>query len=324
MTQNHVFSLKRGPRPERSDQRQPYWAMATVYITSQPLAGATSSKALYRLLGTATGAVATVATVPNLVDAPELLCMAMALWVGPCLYLSLLYRQPQSYGFMLAGYTAAFIGFPVVSDPGTVFDIAIARVEEISLGIFCAALVSTVLLPRSVASTVAYRVESWIKDARGLARDVLLGHGNRSEFGAQQLKLATDAVEIDALSGHLPHDRVPDANTIRGLQMLRRHMMMLLPLLASIEDRIAGLGSLHESPAALKPLLECITHWLMSDVGEQQPGRGVARRGRGPAAEPECRRVLGPDCAGQSAATPARSHRHFQRLSCAQARHRRR
>jgi uncharacterized membrane protein YccC len=253
------------------DLPRPYWAMATVYITSQPLAGATSSKALYRLLGTAMGAVATVAMVPNLVDAPELLCMAMALWVGLCLYLSLLYRQPRSYGFMLAGYTAAFIGFPVVSDPGSVFDVALARVEEISLGIFCAALVSTVLLPRSVAPTVAYRVESWIKDARGLARDVLLGHGNNSELRTQQLKLATNAVEIDALSGHLPHDRVADANTIRGLQMLRRHMMMLQPLLASIEDRIAGLGGLRESPAALKPLLERITHWLMRDVGEQQP-----------------------------------------------------
>src|ERR1700744_6386662 len=68
----------------------PYWAMATVYITSQPLAGATSSKALYRVLGTVIGAVATVAMVPNLVDTPEVLCLAMALWVGLCLYLSLL------------------------------------------------------------------------------------------------------------------------------------------------------------------------------------------------------------------------------------------
>ena len=37
------------------DLPRPYWAMATVYITSQPLAGATSSKALYRILGTLAG-----------------------------------------------------------------------------------------------------------------------------------------------------------------------------------------------------------------------------------------------------------------------------
>ena len=30
---------------------RPYWAMATVYICSQPLSGATRSKGLYRVLG---------------------------------------------------------------------------------------------------------------------------------------------------------------------------------------------------------------------------------------------------------------------------------
>src|ERR1700761_6340755 len=64
------------------DLPRPYWAMATGYITSQPLAGATSSKAVYRVLGTVIGAVVAVIMVPNLVDAPEVLCLAMALWVG--------------------------------------------------------------------------------------------------------------------------------------------------------------------------------------------------------------------------------------------------
>ena len=50
------------------DLPRPYWAMATVYITSQPLAGATSSKAFYRVLGTVLGASVTVAIVPNLVN----------------------------------------------------------------------------------------------------------------------------------------------------------------------------------------------------------------------------------------------------------------
>ena len=213
------------------DLPRPYWAMATVYITSQPLSGATSSKALYRVLGTVIGAVATVAMVPNLVDAPELLCLAMALWVGLCLYLSLLDRQPRSYGFMLSGYTVALIGFPAVSEPGSIFDLALARVEEITLGIVCATLVSTVLLPRSVAPAIAGRVEGWLKDARRLARDILAENGSERELNAQQLKLATDSVEIDALAGHLSYDQVVDANTARGLQLVRRHMMMLLPLL---------------------------------------------------------------------------------------------
>lgn len=96
---------------------RPYWAMATVYIVSQPLIGAMRSKAIFRLTGTAMGATATVALVPMLVDAPELLSGALALWTGGCLYIALLDRTPRSYVFMLAGYTAALIGFPAVGTP---------------------------------------------------------------------------------------------------------------------------------------------------------------------------------------------------------------
>jgi uncharacterized membrane protein YccC len=56
----------------RLDMPRPYWAMASVYITSNQLSGATWSKAVYRMLGTLLGAAGTIALVPNLVDAPEL------------------------------------------------------------------------------------------------------------------------------------------------------------------------------------------------------------------------------------------------------------
>src|SRR5260370_23610864 len=102
------------------DLPRPYWAMTTVYITSQPLAGATSSKTFYRVLGTLIGASATVAILPNFVDAPELLSLVIALWVGLCLYVSLLDGTPRSYVFMLAGDTAAFVRFPQVSQPSRI------------------------------------------------------------------------------------------------------------------------------------------------------------------------------------------------------------
>ncbi|WP_407177283.1 FUSC family protein [Bradyrhizobium sp. STM 3562] len=254
------------------DLPRPYWAMATVYIASQPLAGATSSKAFYRVLGTLIGATVTVALVPNLVDAPELLCLAVALWVGLCLYLSLLDRSPRSYAFMLGGYTVALIGFPAVSDPGSIFDTALARVEEISLGIICATLVSTIVLPRSVAPAVTSRVNNWLSDARRLSQDVLAGRGDEPAHRAQRLRLATDANEIDALAGHLAYDPLADANAVRGLQALRLHMLMLLPLLASITDRIAALGDrLRACSPQLPRLLDDLRRWLSSSAGERQP-----------------------------------------------------
>ncbi|WP_445221623.1 FUSC family protein [Bradyrhizobium sp. Pa8] len=254
------------------DLPRPYWAMATVYITSQPLAGATSSKAFFRVMGTLVGATMTVALVPNLIDAPELLCLAIALWVGLCLYLSLLDGTPRSYVFMLAGYTVALIGFPSVSEPGAIFDTAIARVEEISLGIICASLVSTIVFPRSVAPAVAKRVDAWLSDAQRLSQAVLLRQGTSETRRGRRLKLATDIVEIDTLSAHLAYDRLTDRNVVTGLGEVRLRMLMLLPVIASLEDRLAALGeeALRRQPE-LKRLLEDLAQWIASDVGARQP-----------------------------------------------------
>ncbi|OKO81494.1 FUSC family protein [Bradyrhizobium sp. AS23.2] len=258
------------------DLPRPYWAMATVYITSQPLAGATSSKAFFRVMGTLVGATMTVVLVPNLINAPELLCLAIALWVGLCLYLSLLDGTPRSYVFMLAGYTVALIGFPAVSEPGAIFDIAISRVEEICLGIICASLVSTIVFPRSVAPAVGNRVDSWMSDARRLSQVVLLREGTSETRRGRRLKLANDIVEIDTLSTHLAYDRLTDANAVRGLGEIRLRMLMLLPVIASLEDRLAALGeeALHRHPE-LNRLLEDLAQWITSDVSARQPAERI-------------------------------------------------
>jgi uncharacterized membrane protein YccC len=92
---------------------KPYWALTTVYVIAQPLTGALRSKAIFRLIGTVIGATMTVALVPNLANAPELLSGALNLWVGSCLCFALLDRTQRSYLFTLAGYTTVLIGFPL-------------------------------------------------------------------------------------------------------------------------------------------------------------------------------------------------------------------
>lgn len=258
------------------DLPRPYWAMATVYITSQPLAGATSSKAFFRVIGTLVGATMTVALVPNLINAPELLCLAIALWVGLCLYLSLLDGTPRSYVFMLGGYTVALIGFPSVAEPGSIFDVALARVEEISLGIICASLMSTVVFPRSVAPAVGGRVRSWLADARRLSRDVLLDRGTSETRRAQRLRLATDIVEIDTLATHLAYDRLADAGTVRGLAEVRHRMLMLLPIITSIEDRLVALGeaALQRQPE-LRRLIDDLAAWIVDENRQRQSSEQI-------------------------------------------------
>ncbi|ENR00586.1 hypothetical protein H721_02826 [Brucella ovis IntaBari-2006-46-332] len=92
----------------------PYWSVAAVYIVAHPLSGATTSKGFYRLIGTIIGGAVTVVFVPHLVNSPEILTLAIGLWMGLCLVISLLDGMPRSYLFMLAGYPVAIASFAVV------------------------------------------------------------------------------------------------------------------------------------------------------------------------------------------------------------------
>lgn len=96
---------------------RPYWAMATVYIVSSPFVGPTSSKALYRAIGTFMGAAAAVLFVPMFVQSPYLLVVVIALWTGTLLFLSMHLRTANNYALMLAGYTLPLIALPVVDNP---------------------------------------------------------------------------------------------------------------------------------------------------------------------------------------------------------------
>jgi uncharacterized membrane protein YccC len=224
-----------------ADLPRPYWAVSTVVITSQPFAGATRAKAAYRVCGTLIGAAAAVVLVPNLVNAPELLSLSIASWVGFCLYVSLLDRTPKSYVMMLAGYTAAFIGFPDVGDPGSIFDAAVARAEEIALGILCAAVVGSVILPRSIAPALRCRLDQWFADAYDWIRAVLAQEREGlSQF--RRIRLACGAIAFDALTTTLKHDLSGAESSLSALSTLRQHMLMLLPVVASIGDRLDELA----------------------------------------------------------------------------------
>ncbi len=244
------------------DMPRPYWAMTSVYITSNPLTGATRSKALYRMLGTLIGAAGTIVLVPNLVDAPELLSLAIALWVGVFLYFSLIDGTPRAYVFMLSGYTVALLGFPIISAPQLTFDIVSSRVQEIMLGIVCASVVSMLVMPQSVTSAIAAKADAWLADARRLGLDVLTGGGSNQERDNTRMRLAAASAEIEQLSTHLDYEAATSANMARGLQRLRQHMLSLLPLLGSIEDRRSALERHEEASVQVAEISTGIARWL--------------------------------------------------------------
>ncbi len=255
-----------------ADLDRPYWAMATVYITFQPFAGPTRAKATYRLLGTVLGSAAALALVPNLVVAPVLLSVALAGWVALCLTLSLLDRTPRGYVFMLAGYTAAIVGFPSVTAPDAIWTTAIARTEEIGLGIVCAALVASVVFPRHLGPDLSARTEAWLRDGRRWAVDVLRERPAAGARADREL-LAADAVEIAALATQLDHDGAGHAASARAIRALHARLLMVLPLLSSIADRLAALRRAGALSPGIAELLGAIAAWLDAGQGAAEAAR---------------------------------------------------
>jgi uncharacterized membrane protein YccC len=252
------------------DLSRPYWAMLTVYITVQPLSGALRSKAIYRVIGTVLGGVAAVGLVPNLVDQPIALSLALAFWVGFCLYVSLLDRTPRSYVFLLAGYTAAIIGFPSVEAPETIFDTALSRVEEITLGILCASFVHTIFFPRSVLDALNGRVAAMMRDVQNWVGETwgsdISNQERRMASEEERRKLAADITELHILATHLPFDTaavVPAARTIRAL---RDRLSLILPLSSAVEDRRRGLVAAGALSADLVELLNRVRTWVAGGV----------------------------------------------------------
>ncbi|MFT3731948.1 MAG: FUSC family protein [Hyphomicrobium sp.] len=239
----------------------PYWSVATVYIASNPLSGATRSKAVFRVIGTLLGASAAVVMVPNLSNAPVLLVIALAVWSAVCLYISLLDRTPRSYIFMLAGYTAALIGFPTVGVPGTIFDAALSRTEEIIVGILCAAVISSIVFPQPVAPVIAQRLKAWLGNADQSARDALqLTTGPSAD--AHRLRLAGDTGEIENLATHLIYDAGGHPEIIQRIHDIRPRMLMLIPILSSIADRLHELSLLGGPSGNAQKLVDRMDAWL--------------------------------------------------------------
>jgi len=216
------------------DLPRPYWAMATVYFVSHPLTGATRSKAAYRVLGTLLGASAAVVTVPLLVNGPVLLMAAISLWTALLLYLSLLQRTPRSYVFLLAAYTLPIVALPSVGQPGQIFDVAVARIEEIVIGIVCAGVVGSVVFPANVASALGARAAAWLGDAALWASDMLSAdpEANALRHGSRH-RLAADILALDQLIAQLSYD-AENEYVLRMAGALRERMTQLLPVLSSL------------------------------------------------------------------------------------------
>lgn len=238
---------------------RPSWAIITVYIVSQTSVGASLSRSLYRLAGTVVGACATVLIVPTFANMPILCSAVLSGWIAFCLWLSLLERTPRAYAFVLAGYTASLIGFPAVSDPGGIFSVAIVRVQEIAIGILCAALIHRYVLPARVSGQFNAKLSQTLRAARGRVADTLAG---KPDAASGPLHLALALQFLQGISHHIPYDFALSAPVRQARKAIHDRLARLVIVNCELHDRLPAIGTL---PAEMQVLLGDVQAWLAAE-----------------------------------------------------------
>ncbi|OEC37283.1 Uncharacterized membrane protein YccC [Pseudomonas cuatrocienegasensis] len=258
---------------------QPQWALMTVFIVAQPLSGMVVQKGLARLLGTVVGTVMAVVFMALFGQAPELFLLVLALWLGLCTAASTLLRSAWAYAFVLAGYTVAIIGLPAIAAPLTVFDQAVARCSEISLGILCATLVSALLWPQRVERQLVGQAQQAWQAGRQAARLAILGE---AEARQGLLEVMGRIVAVDAQREHAWFEGARGRQRAVAVRVLSRDLLNMLRLARGAARQWQLLDTTEAE--ALRPWREILLHALDAEASVDLSG--LAARLAEAAAEP--------------------------------------
>jgi len=224
----------------------PIWAIGTVFVIANPYSGMMASKSIYRILGTLIGAIFAIAVMPHLVNTPWLFTFVLAAWVGICLYLSLIDRSPRSYVVMLAGYTAVIICFNSIYyiETVSIFDMAVGRFLEISLGVVCSAVVSATIFPMHIGPVVELRVTKTMQDTKQAFDSILSDPAHTDNYTQLLTNITRDTTDIHSMAVHLSYETSKFKGMTKPLQELLHQVTMLVANLVAMSERIKQLDQI--------------------------------------------------------------------------------
>ncbi|WP_318342395.1 FUSC family protein [Acinetobacter sp. 16] len=225
------------------DLINPMWSIGTVLIIASPYSGMVSSKCIYRLVGTAAGAIIALLLTPHFINTPWLFTIILALWVGFALYISLLDRTPRSYVFMLAGYSTAMIVYNAITyvDSYNIFDIALARVLEISVGVISTAVVSATFFPVHVGAMIKQRVIKTLQDLENIFEKLISDQDTNQNYTQILGVITRDASDIHALAVHLAYEKGELQGMTKPLQEMLHQVSLVVANLVAMSQRIKQL-----------------------------------------------------------------------------------
>lgn len=266
----------------------PHWAAMTVWIVAQPTRGMALSKGYFRFLGTLAGAFMAILLIALFDQAPVLFLGSFAAWIALCTAVATLLRNFKAYGAVLAGYTCGIIALTVYDQPDRVFDVAVARVTCIALGIVLEAVVSAILVRSAPQPALLTRLRHTCSDVAAFIHEAVTG--NETGKGKAPRTLG-DIISLDtAISYAAAEDRI-----IRRRAGALRHIIVSIMTAVASAQALRGHLSRHGTKERARVDLEHaaeILEQVTPENGTEAAGRMEALHA---AIRPEKNRFIDPE-----------------------------
>src|SRR6266481_2663060 len=148
-------------------------AAVTVAILARPTRGQAYQKAVYRVLATIIGVVASLVIAGLFPQSRCLFVIGFAAWLGLCVYVGGLLDGNRAYSGILSGYTVALVAVTQIDSPQNIFSAGVNRGAAIVLGIAALALISDVFAAPNVHTGLSDKLIAAHRRVRAFALAIL-------------------------------------------------------------------------------------------------------------------------------------------------------
>jgi uncharacterized membrane protein YccC len=150
-------------------------AAVTVGILALQTRGQAYQKAVYRVLATIVGVVASFVIAGLFPQSRGLFMIGFAGWLGLCVYVGGLLDGNRAYGAVLSGYTVAQVAVTQIDSPQNIFSAGVNRGAAIVVGIAALALVSDAFAAPNVHTGLSEKLTAAHRRVRAFALAVVRG-----------------------------------------------------------------------------------------------------------------------------------------------------
>ncbi|MBU9589652.1 FUSC family protein [Burkholderia multivorans] len=184
----------------RLELAAPRTAMVTVVILMMHQhSGMVLARGFYRGAGMLVGNLAAIGLIGAFPQERVLFLTALVLWIGFCTCGAAYFRNYQSYGFVLAGYSTCIAAIPSIDRPYDIIANVVTGLSEVSIGILSASLVSALILPRHVSAVLMKTGEDHYADFIDFIRAALTQNLQVDEQNRRYLKLVAARAQLENL-----------------------------------------------------------------------------------------------------------------------------